>query len=71
MNFKNLLLTFLWVNLCFKVGDNVCNVSCRGVTLTRVQNPTQIGSILVDIGDKVLATIIFKGNTKLFRDGAF
>ena len=31
--------------LCFKVGDNVGNVSCSGVTLTRVQNPTQISFI--------------------------
>ena len=60
VNFKNIILNFLWVSLCFKVGDNVSNVLCSGVTLTWVQNPTQIRSILVEINEKVLATITIK-----------
>ena len=57
MNLKNIFNFFLWVALCFKVGGDACNVSCNNVTIVRVQNLTPIRSILVNISDKVLATI--------------
>ena len=57
MNFKNLFFIFLWVFSCFKVGDNVCDISCNGVTKPEVQNLVQIKSILLNICEKVLATI--------------
>ena len=42
---------------CLSVGESVCIIPCNGVTKLKAQNLVQIRSILVDIGDKVLATL--------------
>ena len=41
MNLKNIFLIILREILCFKVCENVVNVSCSGVTISRVQNQIQ------------------------------
>jgi hypothetical protein len=58
VRFRILLKIFLWVKLCFKVGDNGVNVSSSGATWISHGSPTQIKSILVDICETVLVTII-------------
>ena len=49
VKFQNFLLFYIWVYLCFKVGDNGSNVQCNGLTPFRVQIPVQIKSILCEI----------------------
>ena len=67
MNFQNIFLFFLWVFACLKSGDSACNVFNSEVTLIRVQNPTQIGSILGDISEKVLVIVTIKKFLKFLK----
>ena len=57
MNIKNLILIYLWVLLCYKVGDDGVVILCKVLTLYQGQNPAQIKSILLEINNKVLASI--------------
>ncbi len=59
------------MNLCLKVGDYGDNVSCRGVTKFSHQSPTQIKSILVDIGEKVLVNITIQKLLKQSKSSYF
>ena len=46
VNFQKIFLFYLWVLLCFKVGDNGVFVPCDSAALGRVQILVQIKSIL-------------------------
>ena len=66
VDFQNILLIYLWVLFCFKFGDNGFHVSCKGLTLCRVQTPVQIKPILLEISDLVIKYLL-AGSGKVSR----
>ena len=49
------------------MGDSDLNQSCDSATILRAQTPVQIGSILVKIVEKVLATLTIKYHQSRLR----
>ena len=47
VNFQKFFLFYLWLILCFKVGDNGDYVFTRGIAIDGVLNPAQNGSVMV------------------------
>ena len=67
VNIQKIFLFFLWVYLCFNVGDSGLKQPCNSATLPRVQIPVQLGSILVKIIKQVLATVTIKYHQSRLR----